>query len=207
MRKPSFSIVFAVSVVLLPMSLAIAQESARFSHVPEERAKVLGKSFDHKKLPAGAQIHVDSTQVFSLVASNAPELTILPVDFSVKRQKDEPQYQCGVLFLSPNGTSNFVLTSEQEDIQDSQICENISAIGKMPDPGARPRLLLLFNFSAMNGNPYKKPYLLVWDETSNNYKVDRTTSHWLVEQTDSETIAGLKRLLAKPGPKIPQGKY
>jgi hypothetical protein len=195
----------ALVLSVVPMCRANTLTPASLVLVPDEQLDSLKDKLDPRALPAGTEVDGYGAQDFMLVYPDAPTITVVPVSVLVSTGTDTQENQCGVYFLGPNKTSSFVPLWTKENVS-AQNCFGIRAVGKMPDPGPRPRLLFLFE-NWNSAHEYKQPYLLFWDDASGHYKLDRTTSHWLLEQTDSETIAGLKRLLSKPGPKIPQGKY
>jgi hypothetical protein len=198
-----FSLCVAIALILAPTFALGASDLAHLSPVSEEQMKALDGSIDRKLLPSGTKIEVETKQVFSLVAPDAPALTIAPAIVIVPESKMAYVSQCGVFLLPENGTQKFVLTFDTVSPEGSENCTGVSAVSKMPDPGPRPRLLFLVDIITHGGESFKFPFVLIWDSASSSYKLDRTTSYWLEEQPGNQTMAGVRRLLARPGPKIP----
>jgi hypothetical protein len=171
--------------------------TSTFSKLAGVQAADIVKKLDRKQLPVGAKIQINPNQQFLLHSPDAENLAVLPIYFHYEPPSGQLvlSSQCGVFFVRPNGESHYV-SVKGPDPHISNLCGGVLAIGSMPDPGSRPRLIFIMAAIAPDGNQYAEPYVLTWEAGVAEYKVDRKTSDWLVSQSKSDTVAEVRRLLA-----------
>ena len=114
-------------------------------------------------LPAGAKITVTPHQQFTVSATSAPPLVVIPLlyaDLSLTQKRTSPDV-CGAAFKEGTQTAYFVTLVGVLDSPGflSSPCAGTVAMGKALDPGPRPRLIMIFAVTSMHGDNFALPRL------------------------------------------------
>ncbi len=144
-------------------------------------------------LPPKAKLDLDPDQEFLLSGPGVGDLAVIPVAYNTK--SDQLSSECGVFFARPNGRTYYVPSLASTPIHNAD-CTGFEALGTTSDLSPHPRLIVILDATAGHGPDYQLPFLLVWDARTQVYKLDRATTDWLTNQQGSDTVAGVRRLLA-----------
>ncbi len=149
-------------------------------------------NLDWRSIPALVVPESKQGQVFVLHTSGVPDLTIVPVTYLKGNNDPDPNpvsLRCGVYLLSQNGPPSFVKVLPSK-VWDGW-CTGIEAVAKMPDAGARPRLLFSFYSSTEGNHKNSLQFVLSWNEKKNSYQLNESQSEWLLDEPFAPGPGGL----------------
>ncbi len=133
-------------------------------------------------------------QFFVLKSPDQPDLFVVPMAFV--HVPLGMQGQCGVYFVPDTTTHYFVSAFDPDDAGEK--CYSVKAAGLMSDPGPRPRIIVIFDSAAADGNDSWVSCLFTWEDTKNQYVLDTHYDDWLNKQNPiPSTIAGIRAAIAR----------
>lgn len=173
--------------VLLLFTFLLANGFAQHANIAQLQnanlKQITISNLDWHSIPALVVPEIKQGQVFTLHASGAPDLTIVPVTYLKGNNDPDPNpvsLRCGVYLLSQNGPASFVKVLPSK-VWDGW-CTGIEAVAKMPDAGARPRLLFSFYSSTEGNHKNSLQFVLSWNEEKNRYQLNESQSEWLLNE-------------------------
>ena len=182
------------------VTIAQAQAPKASLHKPTlEQRQALLRKVDPHQLPPSANIHTFSQQIFLLGTLGNEDLGLVPIYFDYTPTTVALSSQCGVFVVQSNGASSYLPIVGPDPAVFSSECEQIVALGSMPDPISRPRLVLLFRVEAPDRRRHIAPFILAWNSKRQTYEVDRSTSEWIAHQLNKVTVPAVRAALLQRG--------
>ena len=123
--------VLIVLVIFFNIRTIVLAQGAQLH--PEPWGHVTLKQLNWGLIPTTVAPTIQEEQVFTLVASNLPDITISPVKY-VDSPEDSSWSNCGVYFLQQGGKQIFITLFGS---QDTGHCQETKAIGLMTEPGPK----------------------------------------------------------------------
>ena len=138
-------------------------------------------------------LRIDSKQIFVIKSSKTPDLTLVPVAY-LNGTAQSAEQRCGIFFLPRSGPQSFVGVIGEDYPWN---CEELEAVGSMPGPEAKPRIIAVYRTMAPSGAISNNSYILSWNPQASAYELNKAQTNWLFRhRVPADTIAKARRLLA-----------
>ena len=194
--------------LVLGCAVANAQTASLKPVPPDEAVRLINRIPKTLLPPHTSHIEVQQKQAFSLVAPGQPDLLLVPVKFWHGEPSEidanhmlVERDRCGLFVMPKDGKASFVWTLDDKTGLAVDFCGGMTAIGTIPNEGARPRLIAIYKtYSPPQFEDIPK-YVLVWDATKETYAVDKKAFDYLNGRymPGADTVAGVKAALARQG--------
>jgi len=202
-----FGLSLVCGSVVLACVVASAQ-TASLKPLPRGEAVGLINRIPKALLPSHtSHISVEQKQVFSLVSPGQPDLLLVPVKFwhdetsDIVADSTVARDRCGLFVIPKEGKPSFVWTMDEKTGLAVDFCGGMTAIGTMPNEGARPRLIAIYRTYSPPQFEDAAAFVLVWDTAKGTYALDKKAFDYLNSGSNDgiDKIAGVKAALARQG--------